>query len=89
MTPAGTSNELDVQNEWEENTHTTLNSNRLIKKEKKLRKVRLTYDIKYNSVDLKRNAACHTTVERFIIITISNRYIYKSLMMWKASRLHN
>ena len=22
MTPAGTSNELDVQNEWEENTHT-------------------------------------------------------------------
>ena len=21
MTPAGTSNELDVQNEWEENTH--------------------------------------------------------------------
>ena len=23
-TPAGTSNELDVQNEWEENTHTTL-----------------------------------------------------------------
>ena len=25
MTPAGTSNELDVQNEWEENTqHTTL-----------------------------------------------------------------
>ena len=23
MTPAGTSNELDVQNEWEENTHTT------------------------------------------------------------------
>ena len=24
MTPAGTSNELDVQNEWEENTHTHL-----------------------------------------------------------------
>ena len=24
MTPAGTSNELDVQNEWEENTHNTL-----------------------------------------------------------------
>ena len=23
MTPAGTSNELDVQNGWEENTHTT------------------------------------------------------------------
>ena len=23
MTPAGTSNELDVQNEWEEKTHTT------------------------------------------------------------------
>ena len=23
MTPAGTSNELDVQNEWEENAHTT------------------------------------------------------------------
>ena len=23
VTPAGTSNELDVQNEWEENTHTT------------------------------------------------------------------
>ena len=22
VTPAGTSNELDVQNEWEENTHT-------------------------------------------------------------------
>ena len=22
-TPAGTSDELDVQNEWEENTHTT------------------------------------------------------------------
>ena len=22
MTPAGTSNELDVQNEWDENTHT-------------------------------------------------------------------
>ena len=22
MTPAGTSNELDVQNDWEENTHT-------------------------------------------------------------------
>ena len=22
MTPAGTSNKLDVQNEWEENTHT-------------------------------------------------------------------
>ena len=22
MTPAGTSNELDVQNQWEENTHT-------------------------------------------------------------------
>ena len=22
MNPAGTSNELDVQNEWEENTHT-------------------------------------------------------------------
>ena len=22
MTPGGTSNELDVQNEWEENTHT-------------------------------------------------------------------
>ena len=22
MTPAGTSNELDVQNKWEENTHT-------------------------------------------------------------------
>ena len=29
MTPAGTSNELDVQNEWEENTHThTLSSRR-------------------------------------------------------------
>ena len=26
MTPAGTSNELDVQNEWEENTHTVLES---------------------------------------------------------------
>ena len=25
MTPAGTSNELDVQNEWEENTHTVVN----------------------------------------------------------------
>ena len=24
VTPAGTSNELDVQNEWEENTHTPL-----------------------------------------------------------------
>ena len=24
MTPAGTSNELDVQNEWEENTHTVV-----------------------------------------------------------------
>ena len=23
VTPAGTSNELDVQNEWEENTHNT------------------------------------------------------------------
>ena len=27
MTPAGTSNELDVQNEWKENTHTTHSSN--------------------------------------------------------------
>ena len=27
MTPAGTSNELDVQNGWEENTHTTWYSN--------------------------------------------------------------
>ena len=28
MTPAGTSNELDVQNEWEENTHThTIDNN--------------------------------------------------------------
>ena len=26
MTPAGTSNELDVQNEWEENTHTHTSS---------------------------------------------------------------
>ena len=26
MTPAGTSNELDVQNEWEENTHTHITS---------------------------------------------------------------
>ena len=26
MTPAGTSNELDVQNEWEENTHTRCSS---------------------------------------------------------------
>ena len=25
VTPAGTSNELDVQNEWEENTHTLYN----------------------------------------------------------------
>ena len=25
MFPAGTSNELDVQNEWEENTHTHIN----------------------------------------------------------------
>ena len=29
MTPAGTSNELDVQNGWEENTHTTLFDPRL------------------------------------------------------------
>ena len=30
MTPAGTSNELDVQNEWEENTHThTISLNEL------------------------------------------------------------
>ena len=26
MTPAGTSNELDVQNEWEENIHTLISS---------------------------------------------------------------
>ena len=26
MTPAGTSNELDVQNEWEENTHTHIST---------------------------------------------------------------
>ena len=26
MTPAGTSNELDVQNEWEENTHYRVNT---------------------------------------------------------------
>ena len=28
MTPAGTSNELDVQNEWEENTHTHTHTHR-------------------------------------------------------------
>ena len=27
MTPVGTSNELDVQNEWEENTHTHIVDN--------------------------------------------------------------
>ena len=27
MTPAGTPNELDVQNEWEENTHTHIHNN--------------------------------------------------------------
>ena len=29
MTPAGTSNELDVQNEWEENTLTHTHTNRV------------------------------------------------------------
>ena len=29
MTPAGTSNELDVQNEWEENTHTLATEKRV------------------------------------------------------------
>ena len=30
MTPAGTSNELDVQNEWEENTHAHMPSLKLM-----------------------------------------------------------
>ena len=30
MTPAGTSNELDVQNGWEENTHTHTHNNALL-----------------------------------------------------------
>ena len=30
MTPAGTSNELDVQNGWEENTHTVLSSDKIL-----------------------------------------------------------
>ena len=31
VTPAGTSNELDVQNEWEENTKNTYNSHEEIR----------------------------------------------------------
>ena len=38
MTPAGTSNELDVQNEWEENTHT-------VKKVCFLKKIRIHLDL--------------------------------------------
>ena len=34
MTPAGTSNELDVQNGWEENTHTHIKFDFTVEKEK-------------------------------------------------------
>ena len=46
MTPAGTSNELDVQNGWEENTHTHISCRESIK-------VIMSFDLTSRNKDYK------------------------------------
>ena len=69
MTPAGTSNELDVQNGWEENTHT---HTRREHKKPYIYSERKVFELPKGSIVVSRNArtnpnGCDPLEDRYVV----------------------
>ena len=64
MTPAGTSNELDVQNEWEENTHTHTHTERAFKEKAAMVQKIILYSEKATSQNKQEGGGEHVWLSR-------------------------